>query len=615
MAKKQRSLGLGFKDQVEKITRKSRIFTDKPEEDWKDNFLVNFHPPQYDLNLMENNWRPVVFLSLTLILFFILFLRLFHLQVVEGKSNRALADSNRIQIKLIHAPRGVIYDRYGRILASNSPGFRLIDPKLNKATVLTRDEALALEVSNDPRANSLEVDSIRSYPYKEVAAHLLGYVGQISPEELRDPRFLNYKITDLIGQSGVESYYEDLLRGQDGGEIIEVDSRGQKLRTIRTVSPIPGQDLHLTIDIDLQLQVYQRLKEAVTKAGSCCGAAIVNDPQTGQILALVSYPSFDNNLFTTGGNDNAITELLTRSDSPILNRAIGGTYPPGSTFKIVTSIAALTSGKITPETIFEDTGQIYLGTFKFTNWYFTQYGRVEGPVNLIKAIQRSNDTYFYRVGQTLGEVPIIEWARKLRLGGKLGIDLPGEVNGLVPDGAWKEKNFNEAWFPGDTLHLAIGQGYLLTTPLQVLGFTSFVANNGNLMQPKLLLNNFKPTSLVNKIISPDQLKVIQTGLSLVPKDGGTAWPFFSFAVPTAGKTGTAEFGDPKNRTHAWYTAYGPIGNPKIAATVLVEAAGEGSNISAPVVKEIFRWYFSPDKSKLIPDQYGVASESAKTLGE
>ncbi len=613
--KKQKSLGLGFKDQIEKITHKSKIFTGKLEDDWKDLFLVNFRPPEHDPNLVENNWRPIIFLSLTLILFFILFLRLFHLQVVEGKSNRELADNNRVQIKVIHAPRGVIFDRNGKILAANSPGFRLVDPKNQKATVLTRDEALALEVSVDSRADSLEIDSRRSYPYKEIAAHILGYVGQISSEELKDPRFQNYKITDLVGQSGIEGYYENLLRGSDGGEIIEVDSLGRKLRTIRTIPAIPGRDLHLTVDIELQNQVFQKLGEAVIKAGSCCGAAVVNDPQTGQILSLVSWPPYDNNLFTAGDSDSAIENLLIRPDSPILNRAIGGIYPPGSTFKIITSIAALTSGKITPETIFEDTGQIYLGTYKFTNWYFTEYGKVEGAVNLTKALQRSTDTYFYLVGQTLGEGPIIDWARKLKLGGKLGIDLPGEVSGLIPDGVWKKKTFGEIWFPGDTLHLAIGQGYLLTTPLQVLGFTSFVANNGNLMQPKLLLNNFKPVSLVNKIISLEQLKIIQTGLSLVPKDGGTAWPFFAFPIPTAGKTGTAEYGDSKGRTHAWYSAYAPVNNPKITATVLVEATGEGSSVSAPVVREIFRWYFSPDKNKLIPDQYGIASDSARTLGE
>ncbi|QQG43142.1 MAG: hypothetical protein HYW45_02990 [Candidatus Daviesbacteria bacterium] len=630
MNKSKRSLGLGFKDQIEKITRQSKqsfsagkIKTYELDDSWKDLFLVNFQPPQHDPDLIERSWRPVVFLSLTLILFFILFLRLFHLQVVEGGANRELANSNRVQIKVIHSPRGIIYDRNGKILAANSPGFRLVDTKSKKATILTRDEALALEVSSDPRADSLEIDSIRSYSYKETAAHLLGYVGQISPDQLKSPRFADYKITDRVGQAGLESYYESLLRGKDGGEIIEVDSLGRKLRTIRTVAPLPGQDLHLTIDIDLQTVTSHKLKEAAAKAGSCCGAVVVEDPQTGQILSLVSWPSYDNNLFTTGTNDQAIGELLTRSDSPILNRAIGGTYPPGSTFKIITSIAALTSGKITPQTSFEDTGEIYLGAFKFTNWYFTQYGKTEGPLNLVKALQRSNDIYFYRAGQVLGEKPIIEWARKLRLGGKLGIDLPGEVNGLVPDENWKKSVVGEVWFPGDTLHLAIGQGYLLTTPLQVLGFSSYVANNGNLMQPKLLLNNFKPVSLVNeqvrgfatKIISPEQLKTIQTGLSLVPKDGGTAWPFFSFPIPTAGKTGTAEFGDAKGRTHAWYTAYGPLPNPKIAATVLVEAAGEGSSIAAPIVKEIFRWYFSPDKNKLILDQYAVATESARTLGE
>jgi len=193
--------------------------------------------------------------------------------------------------------------------------------------------------------------------------------------------------------------------------------------------------------------------------------------------------------------------------------------------------------------------------------------------------------------------------------------LPGEVSGLVPDDAWKRKNFDVGWYPGDTLHMAIGQGFVLTTPIQVLGMTAFIANNGTLFQPQLVLTNFKSKLLTSNIVSQDKINLVKQGLELVPKSGGTGWPFFTFPIETAGKTGTAEFGDPKNRTHGWYTSYAPANDPKIVLTILVEGGGEGSNVAAPVAKEVYRWFFSPDKSELIKDIYINATDSGKTLGE
>ncbi len=621
---KKRSLGFGFADELAKVTSSTKHFPKVATQDWQDQLIPNFDP-HIRLGLQKSFWRVTVFLSLTLIVFFAIFVRLFNLQLVNGKLNRILADENRIQVKVIHAPRGVIYDRNGKVLASNSPGFRLVDPASKKATFLTREQSFELEVKNDPRSANLEIDNIRKYPFGAQSAHILGYMGEISPDQLKDPKFRHYQIGDRIGQAGAEAYFEGILKGVDGGEIIEVDSKGEKLRTLRTVAPIPGNNIYLTIDIDLQRQVFQALLEAVKKAASCCGGAVAQDPQSGQILALVSYPSYDNNLFTNYELNEQVAGILNDPNSPILNRPIAGTYPPGSTFKIVSAIAALGSGKITSQTHFEDTGQIFLGTYKFTNWYFTQYGRTEGAVDLVKALQRSNDTYFYRVGQIIGEKTLGEFARKLYMGARLGIDLDGEATGLVPDNAWKLKNFGEVWFPGDTLHMAIGQGFVLTTPLQILTATSYVAANGNLFRPHLLLKVARADATVVKesqselltshVIPLQELKLIKSGLEKVSKDGGTAWPFFTFPLSTAGKTGTAEYGDPKNKTHAWYTSYAPADDPKIALTVLIEGGGEGSSVAAPVAKEIYRWYFSPDKNHLIRDTYGEASESAKTLGE
>lgn len=622
MAKKRKHLGFGFIDEISKITSQNKSFR-KKESEWKDFLIPNFDS-NFPQKIMADNFQRVFFITLCLILFFVLFIRIFHLQIVEGKINRKLADGNRIQINVIHTPRGAIYDRNGKVLAANSPAFRLIDPKSKKTRLISRKEALELEVKNDPRTKDLEVDNVRAYPLGEVTAHILGYVGEISEEQLQNKEYKTYKIGDRIGQTGIEAYYEKLLKGKDGGEIVEIDSSGKILRTLRKESAIPGKNIYLTIDADLQQTLFKLLKEQTLKVGSCCAAALASDPQSGQILAMVSLPSFDPNVFTQYFDEAKIMEVFSHSDSPILNRAISGTYPPGSTYKIVSSVAALSSGKITPQTTFIDNGVLYIDIYKFTNWYFNQYGRTEGAVNLVKALQRSNDIYYYEAARIMGDRHLIEWARKLNFGKKLNIDLPEEDDGLVPDAQWKQKNFGQVWFPGDTLQMAIGQGFVLTTPLQILGITSFVASDGNLYKPQLvskildgerIVSQFNPKTLLSNLVSQDKISVIKEGLEQVPIEGGTAWPFFTFPIKTAGKTGTAEYGDPKGKTHAWYTAYAPSDDPKIAITVLIEGGGEGSSVAAPVVKEAFRYYLSEDKNKLIQDINTQATDSGRTLGE
>lgn len=624
VSKSKRFLGIGFSDELAKVTTSNKSFPKGVSPSWQDNLIPNFNP-NFRVDLEKSFWRVTIFFGLAILIFFALFVRLFHLQIVDGKNNRVLADGNRVQVRVIHAPRGVIYDRNGKVLAANSPGFRLVEQESKKTIFVSREEAFELEVKNDPRAAYLEIDNIRKYPYGEVAAHVIGYVGEISEEQLRQPQFHSYRLGDRIGQSGIESYYEDILKGVDGGEIIEVDSRGNKLRSLRTVAPIAGQNVYLTVDIDLQKEAYKSLSEAVKKSGSCCGALVAQDPQTGQVLTLLSYPSYNNNLFTSYERDTQVADILNDRNSPTLNRAIAGTYPPGSTFKIISALAALGSNKFTEASRVEDSGQIFLGSFRFTNWYFTQYGRLEGSVDLVKALQRSNDIFFYRVGEVVGEKVLGEYAKKIKLGSELGIDLYGEEKGLVPDNDWKVKTYGQGWYPGDSLHMAIGQGFVLTTPLQVLGFTSLVAADGNLFKPHLLLKVVKdeavvvkqpqPEVLVAKVVSRDHLKLVKSGLQAVPMEGGTAWPFFTFPIPTAGKTGTAEYGDPKGKTHAWYTSYAPVDDPKIVMTVLIEGGGEGSSVASPVAKEIYRWFFSENKGDLIKDKYQIATDSAKPLGE
>ncbi len=613
--KRKSSLGFGFSDEIAKVTSKIGHFQKKDSPDWTDILLPNYHSTGEHF-FQKSPWRIIIFSGLSVILFFVIFLRLFHLQIVQGNSNRELADGNRIQVKIIHAPRGVIYDRNGKILAANSPAFRLNDPAAvgHKTRLVSREQAVEWEVKNDPRFPDLEVDNVRNYSLGEQFAHVVGFMGEISDEQLKKEEFKYYKAGDQIGQFGLEAQYEKILRGVDGGEIIEVDSKGRKIRSLRFEPPKPGHNLYLSIDAELQVKLFQVTKEVLLQVGSCCGAAVAEDPSNGKILALVSFPSFDPNIFSREDTDNVINEIFSRLDSPILNRAISGTYPPGSTFKIVSALAALSSGKINANTTFEDNGVMYLDQYRFTNWYFNQYGKVEGAVNLVKALQRSNDTYFYKAAQIIGQDLLADWARKLHLGAKLGIDLPGEETGLIPDNDWKQKVYKEVWYPGDTLHMAIGQGFVLTTPLQILGATSYIAADGVFYEPQLLLSS-KPRVLADNLLPKDRIELIKAGLKLVPKEGGTAWPFFAFPIPTAGKTGTAEYGDPKNRTHAWYTSFAPADDPKLALTVLVEGGGEGSSVAAPIAKEVYRWYFSPDKNKLIQDTSIPATQSGKNLGE
>jgi penicillin-binding protein 2 len=617
--------GRAFNDELEKVHFKHQHISNKKKggSSWQDSLVFSIEDKfvSEEDKVLEtsfiNPWRRIILPLVILIAFSAILMRLFHLQIVEGKDNRELADSNRIQVKTIHAPRGVIYDRNGQILAQNEPGFRLTLASGSGKLVsrVARDEALKMEVEDDPRAKDLEVDSIRSYPHKEKTSHILGYVAEITEEELKDTEFKSYNLGDRIGRGGIEETFEKVLRGVDGGEVIEVDAQGKKIRTLRIVEPIPGQNVYLTIDVGLQEQAYKALEEGVKKGKSCCGAVVAQDPNNGQVLALVSYPGFDSTDLSTS---------LLNPNSPLLNRAIAGVYPPGSTFKIASALAGLESGKITAQTQFEDTGVINLGPYKFANWYFTQHGGKEGSVDLVKALKRSNDIYFYYLGQSLGEDILGEFAKKLGLGEKLGIDIPGEVTGLIPNNEWKEKNYDQSWYPGDTLHMAIGQGFVLATPLQINNLTAIVAADGKEYPPHLAL---KITTSKGRTIKDfkyegsgvpfraENIKLVQKGLEEVPKAGGTAWPFFTFPVATAGKTGTAEIGDAKGNTHAWYTSYGPLPNPSIVVTALVEAGGEGSTTTSPIVKEIERWYFSPDKNSLIKDINYQATDSAKILGE
>ncbi|RJQ38384.1 penicillin-binding protein 2 [Candidatus Microgenomates bacterium] len=541
----------------------------------------------------------------------ILLIKLVSLQLFQGNYYRELANNNRVRTKIIHAPRGIILDRNGTPLVFNIPGFRQVEN--GKTKLVEREQALKAIAKGE---KSLEIDSLREYPFKEMLAHVLGYVGQISPEELDKEEFKTYKIDDLVGKDGIEQKYEKKLRGVNGKELIEVDATGKVIRTLGQEDPVPGENIKLTLDAKLQKAAFLAM-EKVKK-----GAVIVSSP-TGEILAMVSKPSFDPNLFTLGeyyasSPSESISDVLLDSENqPLLNRAVSGVYPPGSTFKIITAASALENKAIDENFQVEDTGILKLGDFSFGNWYFSQYGKTEGLVNVVLALKRSNDIFFYKVAEKVGIEKLSETAKKFGLGEKSGIDLEGEAKGTVPSDAWKKKVIGEQWYLGDTYHYGIGQGYLLATPLQINVMTQLIANHGNLYRPNLLksqISNLKS----QKILNEKNLDIIRQGMIESCAPGGVAWPLFEFKVQNsklkvdgkdilevpissgsadmrqinvACKTGTAQHGGEQTLPHSWITLFAPAYNPQIVVTILAESSGEGSNVAGPIAKQVLESWF------------------------
>ncbi len=569
----------------------------------------------------DNDPRPrsIIFPIILIICFVILFGRLFFLQIIKGDYYRSISDSNRIKTTIIHAPRGIIFDRNGKPLVYNTPGFR--KTVNGKTLLLDNEDALSLLAKGDTH---LEIDSLRKYPLGEAGAHVVGYIGQISKEDLGSPLYQGYASGDLVGKSGLEASYEQMLKGTDGKILQEVNAQGKIVRTLGETDPIPGQNVTVSLDSNFQQKVFDAMR------GVAKGAVIVSSPK-GEILALVSKPSFDTNLFTLGEHYHPSPDaeyktveqvLLDNEGQPILNRAIGGVYPPGSTFKLVVAAAGLETGTIDEKYTVDDTGILKVGDFSFANWYFTSYGRTEGQVDVVKAIKRSNDIFFYKVGNLLGVDRLSAFAQKFGLGQKTGIDLFGEDEGLLPTKSWKEKVIGDKWYLGDDYHYGIGQGYLLTTPLQVNIWTQAIANAGVIYSPHLFKDQ-TPKVLSRNILNQKNTDLIRQGMTQACSDGGVAWPLFNFKVsPPAGgeklkvngkdilevsqsattsanmkqiviacKTGTAEHGNSSQEPHAWITLFAPAYNPQIIVTVLSEASGEGSNIAGPIAKQVLTDWF------------------------
>ncbi|MGH7965121.1 MAG: penicillin-binding protein 2 [Candidatus Binatia bacterium] len=567
--------------------------------------------------------------------------RLWQLQIVEGEQLRLLSENNRIRLKRTPPLRGVIYDRHGRLLVDNRPSFDVVlvpedtpdlrstlsalsgyltenisfaggtlprDPRRPpyEGVVLARDiewstlvavESHQLEI---PGVN-VEVSSKRRSPPDGFAAHVLGYVGEVNPRERE--RFPAYRLGDLIGKFGVEKKWESDLRGEGGGQQIEVDAIGKRLRVLGEVEASAGQSLVLTIDRDLQ-------QTAETIFSGKEGAVVVLDVRTGDVLAMVSRPVFDPNIFARGITTDEWRSLTKDPLHPLTNRAIQGQYPPGSTFKVVMAAAALEKKAVTPATRFYCPGGLPFGGRVFRCWKKEGHG----SVNLRQAISQSCDVYFYQVGQRLGINAIAEYSRRFGMGERLGISLDHEAAGTIPDSHWKKRLFGVPWYAGETLSVAIGQGYVTATPLQMAVVAATVANGGTVYRPHIVkrvintrgetVREYTPEVKNKAGVQPETLQLIRDGMwDVVNSPRGTGKKASLFDIQVAGKTGTSQvIAGTKGkgtelprqyRDHAWFIAYAPADAPEVAVACVVEHAGGGGGaVAAPIVQQVFAAYFA-----------------------
>ena len=542
------------------------------------------------------------------------------------------------------APRGTFYDRNGTLLVTNRPGFTVsllpltapISPdviaRLSELLKVPQEEIQKkiqahsgfdpIRIKNDvgPEITTIieeqkssypgvviEVQPIRNYIYKEQGAHTFGYVSEISDDELEKRKADGYKSGDIIGKFGLEKVYDHELRGVNGGEQVEVDVTGKPVQVLGRKEPVPGCDLVLTIDQKIQAAAERAIDTQLVKIGAKAAAAVVMNPQTGEVLAMVSRPAFDPNLFAHGISSKDWKVINDNPNFPMDNKTITGEYPPGSTFKIVTGVAALSDGKVTPEEKILDTGH---------HWIIPK-GNAEGEalgwINFTEALAHSDNVYFYEMGNRLGIDALERYARMFGLGQKTGINLPYESEGLVANKAYKKKVFDDDWYLSETFDAAIGQGFNLVTPLQAAMVMSEIAADGKRYQPYLVqrivapdgstVKAFQPVLLSQLDVRPDIIHLVQQGLRDVTKFGTAASVFgANFPVDIAGKTGTAE--NPHGRDHGWFVAYGPFGNPNIVVAVIVEQGGFGSQSAVPIGKKILEAAFD------IPDPEDVAAQEA-----
>jgi penicillin-binding protein 2 len=563
----------------------------------------------------------------------ILALRLWQIQIVQGEYFLRLSEANGLRITSITAPRGLIVDKTGRLIVANRPAFtvsvlqtelrspqheipivaRLLGMTAAEVTQkladaqdrpfapvrlrrdVSKDIVAAIEESRmDLPGVLVEVEPVRQYIYHDLAGHMLGYVGEVNTRELRTLKLQGYEQGELIGRDGVERMYNQYLRGRNGEIQAEVDALGRPVRTIKTVAAIPGNTVVLGINLDVQ-------QAAEAALGDRLGAVIAMDPRTGLVVAFASHPAFDANLFSAGITAAAWNGLLHDSRQPLINRVSQSVYPTGSVFKIVTASAALELRLVSPTTRF------------FCPGFYTLGGRVfhdheeHGNINFLDAIAQSCNVVFWTVSRPVGPDHLAEYARMYGLGEATGIDLPQESPGVIPDPEWKKRTYGEAWFEGDTLNTAVGQGYVLATPLQVARMIAAVANGGELVTPHVVSEVRTPAGRVITRIAPppggrlrlsaQTMAVLQAGLAAVVTRG-TASSIQIPGLAVAGKTGTAE--STHGKPYAWFAGYAPAQAPQLVVVAMVENAGYGAEFAAPIVQKVLQVAFG-----LVPGANGA----------
>ena len=595
--------------------------------------------------------RAVVGAVVVLLLTSVLLARMYYLQVVQFEHHTTLAENNRIHVQPIPPSRGLIFDRNGVIIADNRPSFSLtltrertgdwaqvldvivevLELGPDERALFERrvrqgrrpfepvpvlfelsEEQIARVAINQFRLPGVEVAAqlVRHYPLGEHFAHSVGYVGRINEKELKDLDPVAYSGTHHIGKTGIERFYEDDLHGQVGYEEVETNARGRVLRVLKRTDPTPGKDIVLSLDV--------RLQEAAEAAlAGRRGAIVAIQPQTGEVLAMVSQPSFDPNPFVTGIGFKAYADLRDSIDRPLYNRVLRGLYPPGSTIKPMVAVAGLDAGVLTAQTRVFDPGfyQLQGHSHKYRNWNRTG----DGWVDMDLAIARSNDTYFYSLAHKMGIDRLHDYMSRFGLGQRVSLDMFEETAGLMPSREWKRARYRQAWYPGETLILGIGQGYMQTTPLQLAQATALMATRGKWIRPHLAksiqgVTPVDPNPLPDIVLRDPKFwdngrhgmeEVMHGARGTARKVGDTA------VYRIAGKSGTAQVvaikqGEKydrskvaeRHRDHALFVAFAPADNPQIAVSVMVENGESGSGVAAPVVKQVIDAWLLDDNGQL-----------------
>jgi penicillin-binding protein 2 len=597
--------------------------------------------------------RMLVVLGIVFFFFFVIVARFWYLQISRGDDYQALAETNRVRIRSIPPPRGHILDRYGREIVTNRPSFNVvmiredsfdIDDVLKRLSIVLGDDVESLwekirEAAGTPRhipiilkedvdwetlahlennkfkfsGIRIEVQPVRTFHYGDLAANTIGYVGSIDRQRLEADTDGVYEGGDMIGKRGLERLREVDLRGEKGRSSSEVNARGFEQQQLVNVDPLPGNDIRLTIDAELQ-----QAAEQFMKVSDKAGAVVAIEVNTGRLLTVASSPSINLEAFVGGISQKNWDTLLNNPKLPLINKVVQAAYPPGSTYKIVTALAGLVEGVIDKDTVFYCPGYYRFGNRTYRCWKKSGHGEVD----LLRAIIESCDVYFYQVGQRLGVDRLAKYARRLGLGVKSGVEMEHEKAGLTPTKAWKRQRYNEKWHEGETLSVAIGQGFNTMTPLQIALMTSVVANGGKLFRPQIIESVTTPDGQVIESFEPEQtgelsqrekgyLGIIKAGLfGVVHGKRGTARNVKIEGLTVAGKTGTAQvvriaqykgLKDQdipyKFRDHAWFTSYAPADNPQIAVTVLVEHGLHGGSGAGPIAKVVLKKYFKDYLSK------------------